>query len=146
MNVCREWYSCFHFIRLNVGQDTRDTFFSVIVINKDLHKFCYPVYTYTYILHSALKRYRKKHIMATSGRAEERGTTGSMHFLEGRIMLERHIALSQQTMEAVRVDLREFLLKNKEAKLPRGGDMLPGGGGIPKIGARLPGKRPESVD
>ena len=142
MNVCREWYSCFHFIRRNVGQDTRDTFFSVIVINKDLQRFCYPVYTYTYILHSALKRYRKKHIMATRGM----GAAGSMHFLEGRVILERHIALSQQTMEAVRVDLREFLLKNKEAKLPRGGVMLPGSGGIPKIGARLPGKRPESLD
>ena len=84
--------------------------------------------------------------MATSGRAEERGVGGSMHFLEGRVILERHIALSHQTLEAVRVDLREFLLKNKEAKLPRGGAMLPSGGGLPKIGARLPGTRPDSVD
>ena len=61
-------------------------------------------------------------------------------------MLQQHIAKSQQTMEAVRVDLREFLLKNKEAQMPRGGPVLPGGvGGIPKRGAKLPGSSPVPV-
>ena len=71
--------------------------------------------------------------------------TGNMGYLEGKIMLEQHLALSQQTMQAVRVDLREFLLKNKQAQLPRGGPTLPGGGGIPKMGARLPGQSPVAV-
>ena len=71
--------------------------------------------------------------------------TGNMAYLEGQIMLQQHIAKSQQTMEAVRVDLREFLLQNKKAQLPRGGAMLPGGGGLPKTGARLPGTSPVPV-
>ena len=73
------------------------------------------------------------------------GLTGNMSFMEGRIMLEQHLALSQQTMEAVRVDLREFLLKNKEGRLPTGGAALPMGGGIPKAGDKLPGKSPVPV-
>ena len=68
------------------------------------------------------------------------GPTGNMGFMEGRIMLEQHLKMTQQTMEAVRVDLREFLLENKEGRLPTGGPALPGGGGIPKVGDRLPGK------
>ena len=72
--------------------------------------------------------------------------TGNMAYMEGQIMLQQHIAKSQQTMEAVRVDLREFLLQNKKAQLPRGGAMLPGtGGGLPKTGARLPGTSPVPV-
>ena len=66
--------------------------------------------------------------------------TGNMGYMEGLVMLQQHIAKSNQTMEAVRVDLREFLLKNKEAQMPRGGAILPGGrGGLPKQGAKLPG-------
>ena len=64
---------------------------------------------------------------------------GNMGYHEGLIMLQQHIAKSNQTMDAVRVNLREFLLKNKEAQLPTGGPTLPSGGGIPKPGARIPG-------
>ena len=64
---------------------------------------------------------------------------GNMGYHEGLIMLQQHIQKSNQTMEAVRVDLREFLLQNKEAQLPTGGPTLPSGGGIPKPGARIPG-------
>ena len=64
---------------------------------------------------------------------------GNMGYHEGLIMLQQHIKKSNQTMEAVRVDLREFLLQNKEAQLPTGGPTLPSGGGIPKPGARIPG-------
>ena len=72
--------------------------------------------------------------------------TGNMAYLEGLVMLEQHISKSQQTMEAVRVDLREFLLKNKEAQMPRGGPVLPSGvGGLQKNGAKLPGSSPVPV-
>ena len=82
---------------------------------------------------------------AASGGGPAIGPGGDMSFLEGRVMLEQHFAKSQQTMEAVRVDLREFLLKNKEGRLPTGGATLPRGGGIPKVGDRLPGRSPVPV-
>ena len=83
--------------------------------------------------------------VATTTAPPPPGPAGDMGFLEGKIMLERHLAMSQQTMEAVRVDLREFLLKNKQGRLPTGGAVLPMGGGIPKAGARLPGNSPVPV-
>ena len=69
------------------------------------------------------------------------GTEGNLGFVEGRAFLENLVKTNQEVMGSVRVDLKAFLSRHNDARLPTGGAALSTGGGIPKFGYKIPGGR-----
>ena len=71
---------------------------------------------------------------------------GNLGFLEGRAFLENMVKTNHDVMQSVRVDLKSFLARHGDARLPTGGASLPAGGGIPKFGYKIPGGRVKAAD